>query len=426
MAEEEPTKIIDVSHPKDVRPPATSKPVIVGHTNIVQRDPMMSPSVEADSSDNSVSDTTLQSKPKRELNLQPLSESETASEDQSLGSEGENPPKSNTDQPTDTENNGDTSDGAINATLEGINTKKEAAEAKEREEKATREINGLVNSKKYFVKINDTPQARNTKIFLWLIILILIAGAGWYFGIGPGKDSLPGIDKTPKSSSLSSQPQATASQQPTEKSKSDELISFTNPDIKLTFLYPKNWQTDVAKDDEHDTRDVITLSSPADEIDLTNDDGSTSKVGVYLRAKIFAENTKNPLEYKTDIVSMTNCNTEDIVVNNTPLKLAYLEKTKKAPNISQVSIVTDNCTLASNDLFGANDQLQFSSKSNTYVIYAEYVYTKDYLNHQGINDEDVIKTAQATGVITTEDAFKSGGAYKQFTDILKTLKEVQD
>lgn len=430
----------DVKRPEDTPAQATSKPVIVGHTNII-KDPMVAP--DEVKTEEPEAEKPME-KPKHELKLQPLSD---ASKEE-LATEAEEPttknetqdsevteeviddadtPEEAKDEPATPEINEDdspisedTSSATVDAIAEGINTKKERDEATEKQQVVDNEIKDLINSKQYNVKIRPAPNKRKARMLVGLLILGVLGGLGWYFGIGPGKDAW--LDKKPSATVNTS---VAAKETETTAEKTDtvpQTLAFTNNTIKTTFSYPKAWKVDVTKDTEFPSIDVITLSSPNEEVDSVLDPNPVVKVGSFMRAKIFVENTKDTKEYASDLKNLGVCSSEDIIAGNSNLKLLFTSG-NKGPNISKVTLSPDVCSPV-DTFFSGNDQVQFATKQNTYVIYAEHIFSNEYLEKNGTKTEDAVKLAQQSGIVTSKESFKSTKSFAELLETLKSLKEL--
>ncbi len=438
----------DVKRPEDIPASATSKPVIVGHTNII-KDPMVAPEVSK------VEETKVETqmeKPKHELKLQPLTEASkeelvAEAEDSTkaetvettLNSEAteQSPPETQNEtneeaQPQSTEEqtpqevsdddspiNEEGSTSAVDVIAEGINTKKERDEEVEKQQVVDNEINELVNSKQYNVKIRPAPNKRKARMLIGLIILGVLAGLGWYFGVGPGRDMWLDKKTTTKTADVVEQ-QAQSTTKATEATP--QTLAFTNSTIKTTFSYPKAWKVDVAKSTEFPTVDVITLTGSNEEVDSVTDSSPAVKVGSFMRVKIFVENTKDTKEYASDLKNSGVCTSEDIIAGNTNLKLLFTGGSK-GQNISKVTLSPEAC-LPTGTLFSGNDQVQLTTKQNTYVIYAEHIFSNEYLEKNGTKTEEAVKLAQESGIVTSKDSFKSTKSYTEFLEVLKSLKEL--
>lgn len=442
-------KVFDVAHPSTRTAAATSKPVIVGHTNMIKQDPMVAP-IESAESDIMTSEPSLK-KPKRELTIQPVAEPEAASEiqesfdtteetdevvaeetileatqqpdqeDESANEEQTDPVEEDSEN-IDEVGDDDKAEGeaAVEAIVAGVNTKKDRKDQEEKELKRRQEIEGLINSKKYYVKTHLPPGKRNFRLLVTLIIIVLLAAAGWYFAVGPGKQYW---SKEPVIETIA--PAATTPPAKADQSKPSEptTAEYKNTELGISFSYPKDWKVEAAIDTEFATRNVITISAPASTIKAAVSGSQPVDAEVFLRGKIVIENTTNPAEYASDLTALTSCSSEDIIVASTPLKWLFHDSAQPNPAVSQVSLASSNCTPAAAGST-ANDQIQFSSKKNTYVVYGEYVYTTAYLQKNGSTSPEAIATAQGAGVITTKEAFVADTNYEQFKSLVKSIKEL--
>lgn len=422
----------DVKRPEDTLAISTSKPVIVGHTNII-KDPMVSlantPATEIEETEKIVD------KPKHEITIEPLTSEKTdekpAEDEVTITEEAGKDTK--TEEATSTEETDDSvnedfestesaesATGAVDAIAGTINTKKERSEQDEKQQVIDNEINELINSKQYNVKIRSTPNKRKARLLIILIVLAILGGAFWYLGIGPGKDLWLKESNTNKVvGSANTEPTT----QNTEKTTTPSLTAFTNSTIKTTFSYPNTWKIEVAKDSTNPKFDVITLTSPNEEIDSVTSNSPPAKTGVFMRTKIILENTENNTQFTSKLTQLTSCVSEDLIVGSTNLKLLLSDTKNQSPNISKLSLSPNVC-IAEANLFSANDQVQLSTKQNIYVINSEFILTMTYLEKNGIKEATAVAQAQESGITTTPDAFKASNSYKQLVEVLKTLKEL--
>lgn len=412
---EKPTQIIDVAKAEDTPAQATSRPVIVGHMNTMQKDPMVSVASRS-GGDTLLSDaekTIVSSKPEKTI-APPTVIEEPKDENVESGDVPADVAEEDQDQ------SAKSSETAIVDALVGdVNTKKERLEQDEKEKKQNDEIQQLVNSKQYFVKTRTPANKRNLRWFFVLIILVILAGIGWYFGMGPGKDMWAKTDTATAVSPASATPSAVPE---TPAPVVEEKAAFSNPALKVGFMYPKSWKVEITKDPEFQTIDVITLTSPVEQLKTATKGAPVVSAEVYLRTRIFIENTKNTKEYASDLLKLSVCSSEDIIVGTTNLKLLFLDTKNQAPNISQVSLSPENCFAAGSVLSG-NDQLQLASKSNTYVVYSEYVMSEAYIKKNGATTKEAIDLAQESGIVATKADFKAGKAFMELTDLIKSFKE---
>lgn len=417
----------DVKRPENVSATPTSKPVIVGHGSII-KDPMVSP-LEENSAEETKVEAKIIDKPKTELKLEPITlTQEIASETETETSEE---PNKTAEEPATTEENkasqteqNSSSSAAVDAIVDNINTKKERNEEAEKQQIIDNEVNDLINSRQYNVKIRSAPNKRKIRSLLALLVLLLLAGAGWYLGIGPGKDLwLKEHQSAVKNTVETITPSQATSKQTTSAVKAPELIAFTNASINLTFSYPKTWKVDVNKPENTPKFDQIVLSGANQQVSIKAKDGSSLQAEAFLRTTILVENTKDSFVNKSDLTKLVGCESEDLLVGNINLKLIFSSLISASPNVSKVSLSPALC-LPNAKLFDVNDQVQLSTKQNTYKIFSEYILSTAYLEKNGIKDKAGIAQAQSSGALTAKDAFKTPSNYAQFTDMLKTLKEL--
>ena len=159
----DPAIISDVARPGQSAPDATSKPLIVGRGSMLKADPMMAttPAVDQQISEKS-----------KQINLQPINKILKT-------------PDSGT-RPSDDAGGGLAVSSEIDAVVDTVSTKKDKSDRAEAQLKRDEEVQRLIDSKKYFVKTGFRSGRRN---LWWLItaIVLLLAAAGWYFMVGPGK-----------------------------------------------------------------------------------------------------------------------------------------------------------------------------------------------------------------------------------------------
>ena len=309
-------KVMDVAHPSKTSADPTSKPVIVGHTNTIKKDPMVSkaepPKTEPSPEPTAPNTESTQSsepqepakeepildKPKRELKLEPPSvtkdepkeeakandateeptveaeevTSEPVSEEKPSEAESnpvpaeetENAPSDNAPGTADSppaQDDEQTGEGSVNAVAEGVNTKKERLEEEDKQAKINTEIDGMITSKKYNVKIHSPAKTRSLKWLVLLIVVLALAGAAWYFAMGPGKD-LWGKNQS-VATEVQAPTTATETEERNEEAEPEEKTkAYENTELGISFTQPNDWQVEVVKDTEFDTRDVVTITSP--------------------------------------------------------------------------------------------------------------------------------------------------------------------
>ena len=288
-------KVFDVAHPSKTTADKSAKPVIVGHTNAIKNDPMMAEKTPEKTEDQSnaiaeeakKAEESLSAKNKAETKIEPLeepkenevkaekqAESDYQSEDKpetdqnkpdetdSLEkaeqtveneTEDEEPKKNEPSEEVEDSNDADKeagqvpdstgSEGALNTVVDGVNTKKERIEAENKQAQIDEEIKGLINSKKFNVKINTPPKTRKIRWLVLLLFVFILAGVAWYLTSGPGKDlwikDSTSNSQTPVAQAPVSQDN---NQKPAEEEKTEENKTFTTENLPLSFAYPANWE----------------------------------------------------------------------------------------------------------------------------------------------------------------------------------------
>lgn len=409
-----PAKISDVARPSEVAAPATSRPVIVGHTNTIQKDPMVAGAapasdLETTDSQNVTESSSLSVKKAEKTIVAPPAPVSTKTEETNEAPE----------EPDESAEPSTSESAMVDALAGGVNTKKDRLAEEEHENKVNEEVQKLVDSKEYYVKTRTPANKRNKRWLFAFIVGLLLIGAGWYVAVGPGKslwsqDNVATVAPAPTQSSEKTTPVTPPA---------PEKLSFSKPELGVSFSYPKTWKVETTKDIEFDTRDVFTLTSETQELKTAFKGVPPATAEVYLRVRIIAENTLNDKEYASDLVNLSTCSSEDIIIGSSPLKLLFVDLAKEGPNVSQVSLSPNNCQ-ANGSISVANDQVQFSTKKDTYIMYGEYVYSEAYLKKNGTTTPEAIALAQESGVVATKTDFRSTKIFSEFTDIIKSFTEL--
>lgn len=409
----QPAQIIDVAKPSDTPASATSRPIIVGHMNSMQKDPMVAGASQPSDSDAvSAAAKSLYDKPKTEKTVVPVNDikPETPAAEPSITDTSVSEPAKNSET------------AIVDALVSELDTKKDRVQKDVQEQKLSEEIEQLVNSKQYYVKTHTPANKRNLRWLFVIVLLLFLLGAGWYFMMGPGKDLWAKSDQVaPVAATV---PAVTAD---TTKKESVPVIDtkkiFSDPSLKLSFSYPKTWTAEVSKDKEFPTRDVITLFSAVENVNTATKGAPVASAEVSLRTRIILENTTSKTEYASDLIKLSACTSEDIIAASTNLKLLFLDHGVQGPNISQVSLSPENC-ITKGTLVTGNDQVQFSTKKNTYIVYAEYILSDAYLKKNGQTTKEAIALGQEAGITATVADFKAGKAVVELTDLIKSFKEL--
>ena len=435
-------KYFDVTPAKDTIASTTSRPVIVGHSNGMQKDPMVASGNEEKVG---VSESESKISVKREKVLEPVSagdpndtgflKAETgddtgvkstidddpqlnqSSEAESIDTGLDNNSVKSVDNPDNQES------GAVDAIVSEVNTKKEREKDEDERLKREAEVAELAASKKYYLKIQTPASKRKARLMIVLLMVLVFGGVGWYFGVGPGVELWSKDVATQTSTTTTtSQAAASTSTETTQQPKQATKATFADAKLGLAFSYPSDWKIAQAKDSEFATRDVLTLTSPAEKLTIIGSENTPVEAEVFFRTRIFAENTINPKEYASDLVKMTSCSSEDLVVSGTTMKVLFLDYQKPDPAVSQIALSPENCVKAGS-LFNGNDQVQFASKKNTYIVYSEIVFSENHLKKNGATTAEAIAIAQEKGVSVNKPDLLKSTQYAKFKEILSSLRE---
>lgn len=428
----------------------SSKPVIIGHTNII-KDPMVSAPLDkpSDMPKNTESSTTpdvdadekIMVRPNRELRLEPMSQkSEKSTEESDLTEPKDDlskettgikpdensqpqPSKDNDDEPDDSEvssNDGGSASGAIDSIVEGVNTKKENALADEKEKARQEEIENMVASKKYFVKISDTPRERNAKLIFGLVLVVLLALAGWYLMMGPGQD-LWLKDQTTQNSVA--QTSATKPEKSTKTNTAPSTKTYNTPANGVVLEYPSDWQLSDTSNEKIPQIKTITLTSPAQNITVADKANNSVVSEVNARLQIIVE----PSKY-AELAKLRSCSSTNAVIAGQNVGLIYASSDLPTPQVNQLSLANGLCpTVDRNGYYNIDNNLKLSAPNPDlrYVIISDYIYTSDYLKklNPNITPSD-LAVAQNTGLSMTKDEFMKPATYSQISKILESIKSL--
>jgi hypothetical protein len=430
----------DVKPASETTADKASKPVIIGHTNII-KDPMVSVSSEKiDNSSNPTDSVTpeekLMSRPAKELRIEPVSSKSSESneaivkdENSKEFSEATEEIKNSTPEPTvnnteddssgidNNESGGSISTGAIDSIVENVNTKKENAIADEKERQRLEEIEKLVASKKYFLKISDTPRQRNAKLIFLLVLVVFLGLVGWYMMMGPGQNMW-----------LKKQPvEQTATNAPVKdipaKTPVAQTNTYNNPANGISFDYPSDWQLSETTDAKNASIKTLTLVSPKQMINVADKSNTAVPTEVSSRLRIFIEPSKYSLQAK-----IRSCSSTNVVVASQNLALIYSSSDQIAPSVNQISLANALCpSVDKNGYYNIDNNLKLSTKTtdNRYVLVSDYVYTADYLKklNSKISQSD-LELAQSVGLSMTKDEFTKPKTYSQTLTLFESIKSL--
>jgi hypothetical protein len=200
-------QVNDVAKPGLTAATPTSRPIITSHGGMIKQDPMVSGGSD-DKSVEEKSESRISMKP--ELKIKPVSGD--TPEDDDKDEEKSVPKQDNeTDKPEPEESKAETTDeakaevkteeekpaedkadtgdesAAIESLASSATSGKQTAQETEEEKKRTEKITELAESKKYYVSIVEGGhKASYERLLVWLILFLLLAGAGVYLAIDAG------------------------------------------------------------------------------------------------------------------------------------------------------------------------------------------------------------------------------------------------
>ncbi len=281
-------KFMDVAKPTDAKVDIGSKPMIVGHRPMAQ-DPMFAQSPtqpEPNANQNEAAAETTIMEPAKKKTISPLNDQNKATSDTqvetSKSTESDDVQKEATPviadvqvakPPDDLQSSGaqKTADKEDATKEKPVELDPEAL-AMEQDD----EVQKLVDSKKYFVKVHQTNgSSKFPKILLIVLLILGLLGGLFYaidtkkldlgfelpFSVFDKKDAVS--EETPHLDSVSEETQETASEQIVTK-------TFTSEELGLSFDYPGSteasdidWKPSITKKGEE-----FTVSGEAYEIDL--------------------------------------------------------------------------------------------------------------------------------------------------------------
>lgn len=411
-------KVFDVAKPSDVAAEPTSRPIIVSHGKSLQRDPMMATdeNAEAKVDVNEVPEENKLEKPKRELKLEPDAPGQEA--------EGTEPAPEETpkeeekpEEKTAIDDQLPSDSAAVDALADTVSIKREEEAALEAEAKKLEEIEKVIASKQYFVKVKTAPGKRNMQ-WLALLVLLLAAGAAWYLLLGPGKDLWAGAEDDPA-------PVAAEVAAPTPTASPAPVVPQTNEYKSIAqgvaMTYPKSWKVAVGKDSARVGVETVTLTSDEQKMKLATE-GGESEVGAYLRTTLYVLNTTSATKYPSSEVGLKLCKTEEVKIGTASYNLAFLSDAG-ATNPKKMLLTSGTCSRTKP--FIIDDQFQFETKKNTYSLTVEYILSDAFLKKTGVTDASEIALSQKEGIEVSEANFKASAAYKDVQNTIQSLKTAQ-
>jgi hypothetical protein len=171
----EPKKSMDVSKPENVKPDATSRPIIVGHKPMIQQDPMVSPAENQDTPPEVAENTEKKATSHSEKVVQPPSVSADAAE--VADPKPEEPEAKSPEESDNSDDAAPVSDEAaiVDAVAEQAKAnKKNSGEPTEEDKKKQAEITKLIEEKKYFVPLKVASHKRNSRLSMVFLVLLLL------------------------------------------------------------------------------------------------------------------------------------------------------------------------------------------------------------------------------------------------------------
>lgn len=434
--EEKPTKspqktakVFDIAEPGSTPASQTSRPVILGHNRKIKQDPMVVQE-SAMASDPSPNEESLK---KPEHRVEPIvtessvAEAEAEAKEEVKDKQTESIeskkfskpiPSKGVEKAQEEITKSDESSELIDV-LEGDAKNERAAELEaEAEAKKNEEIEKLIASKKYYVRTHAPAGKRNT-LWVMLLIVIVIGGLVGYFIFGPGKNVWVENFSAKPATETQVQTQKTASSSPSKQAVAT-TATYKNQEMGITFDYPKSWKIEVGKDLDRPKIDLITLTSPVEKIKRTID-GQPIEANGYLRTKVYVENTTNSKQYSTGSYNLLSCVTDQIKIGDNFYKLGLVSSGSRPEPAQQ--ILSKNDCQKDGGTYSLDDQFQFPTRKNTYVIVSEYLLTDEDYKKSGISDKD-LQAAKIFGVRMLGADFKSTKAYTQLLTTLQSLKSL--
>lgn len=201
-------KVNDIAKPGESPPSPTSRPIITNRTGMIKQDPMVSgkPDEEESKADQLEDKDSEDIEKKTELNIKPVDsgedteqtgeekpekpEEQEAQKEEPVNEE-EKASEEKADEPAEDsaeETDSSTSDSAaIDSLATNAEAKKAASKVAEEEQKKADKIQGLIDSKKYYVPIVEGGHKASSQRFAtWLLIILLVFAILVYLAIDAG------------------------------------------------------------------------------------------------------------------------------------------------------------------------------------------------------------------------------------------------
>lgn len=179
---DKPNKTFDVSKPGETPPSATSRPIIVNHSSMIKKDPMVRDSI--DESEEKTEEDTKPPIQTHELKVEPLKEAEKEEKTEEAKSEDSEPkeeiateakePEKNTEEP---EAKPEPKSGAVEALAGEVTAKREEQKQREAAEAKAKELEKVIESKEFFVPVGEAARRRSAFRFVFAFLVLIILAA---------------------------------------------------------------------------------------------------------------------------------------------------------------------------------------------------------------------------------------------------------
>lgn len=167
------SKLSDVSKPGETPASATSRPVIVGHSPMIKKDPMVRDSIGDPEESKSEDDSRLPIQT-HEIKIEPLKEASKTKEEPEPEEEVAKKPKATEEKP---EEEPKPKDGAVEALAGEVNAKREEQKQKEAAEAKAKELEKVIESKEFFLPIGQAARRRSAFRFVLIFVALLVLAA---------------------------------------------------------------------------------------------------------------------------------------------------------------------------------------------------------------------------------------------------------
>ena len=196
---EDKTKVFDVSKPGESAPSATARPIIVNRSGSLTQDPMVKPESNGESKDSTEDESDVDEQSKvtisgKEKTIEPSKEMIEEVEkskndvDEESGDDSTDAGEASEEEEIGSSDSIDSDSGAVDAIADEVKTKAQAKKLSEEEAKKKAELQKIVDSKKYFVPINESAVggSKGVKIILYILVSLVLLGIALNFAIDAG------------------------------------------------------------------------------------------------------------------------------------------------------------------------------------------------------------------------------------------------